>query len=72
MGREENAMPMSDDDKKGKWDETKGKMKKAWGEITGDREKKVEGTMDKAKGKLEDVKGDVKRSIDDARNPDKP
>jgi uncharacterized protein YjbJ (UPF0337 family) len=66
-------MPMGDDDKLwGKLDETKGKMKKAWGEVTGDREKKAEGTIDKGKGKLEDVKGDIKNKIDEARNPDKP
>jgi uncharacterized protein YjbJ (UPF0337 family) len=61
-------MPMGDDDKlKGKWDETKGRAKNAWGEITDDPEKKAEGNMDKAKGKLEDVKGTIKNKIDDIR-----
>jgi len=62
-------MAMGDDDKlEGAWDKTKGKVKKAWGELTGDKEKKAEGSMDKAKGSLKDVKGDIKNAID----PDKP
>jgi uncharacterized protein YjbJ (UPF0337 family) len=62
-------MAMGDDDKmKGKMEDLKGRAKKAWGEVTGDRESKAEGSMDKAKGKLDETKGDVKNAID----PDKP
>jgi len=62
-------MAMGDDDKlKGKLEDVKGRAKKAWGEMTGDREKKAEGTMDQGKGKLDELKGDIKGAID----PDKP
>ncbi len=61
-------MAMGDDDKvEGAWDKAKGKAKKAWGEITDDKEKKAEGSMDKAKGTMKDVKGDIKGALD----PDK-
>ncbi len=61
-------MAMGDDDKlKGKFDDMKGRAKKAWGEVTDNPEHKREGSMDKAKGKLEDIKGDIKNAID----PDK-
>jgi len=61
-------MAMGDDDKlKGKMEDLKGRAKKAWGELTGNRETKAEGTMDKGKGKLGEAKGDVKNAIDDAR-----
>ncbi len=61
-------MAMGDDDKiKGKFDDMKGRAKKAWGEVTNDPDRKTEGSMDKAKGKLETVKGEIKNAID----PDK-
>ena len=62
-------MAMGDDDKlEGAWDKAKGKVKKAWGELTDDEKKKREGAADKAKGTLKDIEGDIKREID----PDKP
>jgi uncharacterized protein YjbJ (UPF0337 family) len=61
-------MAMGDDDKlEGKWDETKGRVKNAAGEITGNRDLKDEGTMDKLKGKMKDIKGSIKGAVD----PDK-
>ncbi len=61
-------MPTGDQDKgQGAWDETKGKAKKAWGEITDDPETKREGSMDKAKGKLEDMKGRIKNAKDELK-----
>ncbi len=61
-------MAMGDDDKmEGKLDQAKGRVKKAWGEITDNPDRKAEGSMDKAKGTLKDIKGDIKNAID----PDK-
>jgi uncharacterized protein YjbJ (UPF0337 family) len=57
----------NEDKAQGTWDETKGRAKKAWGELTDDPDKKAEGTLDKAKGKLENLKGDIKNKIDDIR-----
>jgi uncharacterized protein YjbJ (UPF0337 family) len=65
-------MAMGDDDKiEGAWDKTKGKLKKAWGELTDDKEKKAEGTMDKVKGSLKDMKGAIKGAFDPDKH-DKP
>jgi uncharacterized protein YjbJ (UPF0337 family) len=62
-------MAMGDDDKiKGKLENVKGRAKTAWGELTGDKERKAEGTMDKGEGKLDELKGNIKNAID----PDKP
>ena len=58
---------MGDGDKdklEGAWDKTKGKVKKAWGELTDDDQKKAEGSVDKLKGTLKDFKGDVKNALD--------
>jgi uncharacterized protein YjbJ (UPF0337 family) len=62
---------MGDDDKlEGAWDKTKGKVKKAWGEITDDPDKKAEGSVDKGKGTLKDIKGDIKNALDPDTKPD--
>ncbi len=61
-------MAMGDDDKlEGKWDQAKGRVKNAAGEITGNRELKEEGMKDKLKGKMKEVKGAIKGAVD----PDK-
>lgn len=66
-------MAMGDDDKlEGKWDQAKGRIKNAAGELSGDRELKNEGTMDKLKGKMKDIKGDIKGALDpDKRDPER-
>lgn len=52
----------------GNRDETKGRIKRAAGELTGDDEMKREGTVDKASGKAKDAidgaADRVKREID--------
>ena len=49
-------------------DEAKGRVKRAAGELTGDKEKKREGSVDKAAGKAKDevdkTADSVKRRID--------
>ncbi|MGH9176571.1 MAG: CsbD family protein, partial [Vicinamibacterales bacterium] len=42
-GREDKA--------RGTWDETKGKVKEGWGDLTNDRDVEAEGGADQAKGK---------------------
>jgi uncharacterized protein YjbJ (UPF0337 family) len=58
-------MAIGDDDKaQGVWDKTKGKVKKAYGELTDDDQKKAEGEWDKTKGAFRETKGDVKNKIE--------
>jgi uncharacterized protein YjbJ (UPF0337 family) len=57
-------MAIGDDDKaQGAWDKTKGKVKKAYGELADDDKAKREGSADKAKGTFEEKKGDLKNKI---------
>ena len=59
-------MAIGDDDRlRGRWDDAKGRAKKAAGEIADDPELKREGAKDKMKGKIEDVTGRVKNAIDE-------
>ncbi len=61
-------MAIGDDDRlRGRWDEAKGRAKKAAGEIADDPELKREGAKDKMKGKIEDVTGRVKNAIDELK-----
>jgi uncharacterized protein YjbJ (UPF0337 family) len=53
------------DKAKGKLEETKGKGKQAWGDITDDPDKVDEGSFDKAKGKGRQKLGDAKEWIDE-------
>lgn len=45
---------MAGQEKGGSYDETKGRLRKAWGEATGDEEQKQKGTVEKATGKLKE------------------
>ena len=49
----------------GKWDETKGNAKKAWGDLTDDESTYAEGVMDQAKGKAKQVAADARQKLDD-------
>jgi uncharacterized protein YjbJ (UPF0337 family) len=53
------------DKAKGKWEETKGKAKQAWGDITDDPDKVDEGSYDKTKGKARQKLGDAKEWVDE-------
>ncbi|MGH2678746.1 MAG: CsbD family protein [Actinomycetota bacterium] len=44
----------------GKWDETKGRVKEAAGDLTDDRETEAKGKADQTKGKAKQAKGDLK------------
>jgi len=54
---------MNQDQVKGKWDQIKGKAKKALAGITGDDAKKAEGSVDKLHGEIQEKVGDVKEAI---------
>ena len=54
---------MNQDQTEGKWDQIKGRAKKAWGELTDDDFKKAEGSMDKLYGVIQEKFGDTKEAI---------
>jgi len=54
---------MNQDQAGGKWDQIKGRAKKAWGELTDDYFKKTEGSMDKLYGVIQKKFGDTKEAI---------
>jgi uncharacterized protein YjbJ (UPF0337 family) len=49
-------------------DRTKGKVKQAVGDLTGDKELKQEGKRDEFKGKLKGAVKDVKGAVKDAKH----
>lgn len=51
---------------KGKADELKGRGKAAWGELTDDDEKRIEGQSDRAKGEFKQRTTDAKEKVDEA------
>jgi len=53
----------------GKFDEAKGKAKKATGELTGDTSLKNEGRVDKASGSVKDKVGGAADKAKDVVNP---
>jgi uncharacterized protein YjbJ (UPF0337 family) len=54
---------MNRDQAEGKWDQIKGRAKKAWGELTDDDFKKAEGSMDKLYGVIQEKFGDTEEAI---------
>jgi uncharacterized protein YjbJ (UPF0337 family) len=48
---------------KGQWEQLKGKLKRAWGELTEDDFLKAEGSMDKLAGIIQERFGDSKEAI---------
>ena len=59
---------MADD---GTVDKTKGRVKEAAGDLTGDQSLKNEGKVDRASGSVKDKVGDAADKVKDAVNPDK-
>jgi uncharacterized protein YjbJ (UPF0337 family) len=53
----------------GKVDRTKGKVKEAAGDLSGDQSLKNEGKVDKASGKAKDAVGGAADKVKDAVNP---
>jgi len=54
---------MNQDQAKGKWNQIKGRAKKAWAELTDDDFKKAEGSEDKLYGVIQEKFGDTKEAI---------
>jgi uncharacterized protein YjbJ (UPF0337 family) len=55
----------------GSLDTTKGKVKKAAGDLTDDESLKNEGRVDKASGSIKDKVGDAADKVKDVVNPDR-
>lgn len=56
---------MNHDQVAGKWEQFKGRAKKAWGELTDDDFKKADGSADKLYGIIQERFGDTKEKIKD-------
>lgn len=54
---------MNQDQVSGKWEQLKGRAKKAWGELTDDDFAKAEGSKDKLYGIIQERFGDTKDAI---------
>jgi len=54
---------MNHDQIAGKWEQFKGRAKKAWGELTDDDFKKADGSADKLYGIIQERFGDTKEKI---------
>jgi uncharacterized protein YjbJ (UPF0337 family) len=54
---------MNNDQIAGKWEQFKGRAKKAWGELTDDDFTKAEGSADKLYGIIQERFGDTKEKI---------
>ena len=57
---------MADD---GKFDDAKGRLKEAAGDLTDNQDRKNEGKVDKAAGAVKDKVGDAADKVKDAVNP---
>jgi uncharacterized protein YjbJ (UPF0337 family) len=56
------------DHAEGMFDETKGKGKQAWGDLTDNEQTKGEGMIDEMKGKGEGMLGDLKDAAGDLKD----
>jgi uncharacterized protein YjbJ (UPF0337 family) len=54
---------LNQDQVNGKWEQLKGRAKKAWGELTDDDFTKAEGSKDKLYGIIQERFGDTKDAI---------
>ena len=54
---------MNRDQVQGKWDQVKGRAKRAWGELTDDDFTKADGSVDKLYGIIQERFGDTKEAI---------
>ncbi len=54
---------LNQDQVKGKWEQLKGRAKKAWGELTDDDFLRAEGSVDKLHGIIQERVGDTKEVI---------
>jgi len=54
---------MNKDQIEGKWEQIKGTVKKAWGQITDDDLMKAEGSMEKLYGVIQEKVGDSREAV---------
>ena len=59
---------MNRDQVQGKWDQVKGRAKRAWGELTDDDFTKADGSVDKLYGIIQEKFGDTKEAIQNKLN----
>jgi uncharacterized protein YjbJ (UPF0337 family) len=52
--------------RQGQVDEVKGRVQEAWGDLTGDQDRRVQGEKTESEGKAEQVVGDLRQAVDDA------
>lgn len=57
---------MNNDELNGKGDQAKGKIKQAWGDLTGNERVHDEGVADEAAGNVEEGFGKARRKVGDA------
>jgi uncharacterized protein YjbJ (UPF0337 family) len=57
-------MKMNKDIFEGKWEEVKGRMKKAWGKLTDDDLKQIEGNQQEIFGKLQKHYGYTREEVE--------
>jgi len=58
---------MNKDELKGKAENLKGRVKEAFGAVTGDKKKQAEGEVDRVRGAVHEKVGEAREAIDDAR-----
>jgi uncharacterized protein YjbJ (UPF0337 family) len=62
---------MADDPKtSGKWDQQKGKVREAFGDLTGNKEQQRKGQVEQASGKAKEVVGRVEEAAKDVLKKD--
>lgn len=57
---------LNKDERDGKIDQAKGRVKQAVGDLTGDKRLRTEGKVDEAKGKVQETVGNVRHAVGDA------
>lgn len=62
---------MADDTTSGKWDQQKGKVREAYGDLTDNPEQKRKGQVEQGGGKVKEAVGRVEEAAKDLFNKDK-
>ena len=57
---------LNKDERNGKFEQAKGRVKQAVGDLTGNKHLRTEGQVDEAKGKVKEAVGSVRHAIVDA------
>ena len=57
---------LNKDERDGKFEQVKGRVKQAVGDLTGNKHLRTEGRVDEAKGKVQETAGHVRHAVADA------